>query len=1037
MFDDTDDIDDMGSGDMPDGLDDLELGTIPVEINKEIAGFKINLQGQIVNMDFDGTGTLEGLNGALLLNLTLTKDGENYIINGEGNFVKPPLEGVISASLTTDSNFVPDFSTLETQGQASVSKDFNGILVNLTGSMENGKLTSLVGTIEGPSGSFLINVSVVDNGETYTITGEGAFSAGPVQGTLGAQIETDSSFKIDPASLNISGDITVDRNVGGAQITMTGTVENSRFASLVGNIIGPNNMFNLSASVVDNGETYTIEGSGDFTAGPAVGTVAGSITTDSNFHPDLNSLDVGGEVTVDTNLAGNQITMTGTMEHNSLQSLIGTIEGPNGMYLLEASVVDNGEGYTITGTGDFHVGPIDGTVTGEIKTDRNFVPKLDSLNISGEADVDTETAGHHIQMHGVMQNGRLVSLEGTVVGPEDLYTITASIAENGDGYKIIGDGTIDKGIVSGEVHGEIDTDSNFSPDFDTLNFSGKVSINSETAGQKISGTAVVNNGYLESISATMEGPGGLYTLFAQGVREDGGYDLEGGAGFTMFEASAKFGPPPILIPTGVPGVFIEISMDMGFNAKADAEVIAGIKTDEHFMPDISTFEIRAATIIAHGELFLEIFGGVTINIAIASVSVGIKAKLAAIVDAWITLHGDSKGITMKGDMYGALMGALYAAIKMKLLFFSTEFEFLLVEGKVASVEKEFGPEPFTIENLIKAFAFGFDDISLPGKEHKGKAPSLETQAKKNQIQADAAADKDAEHKEAAEAEENAEDGGEDPGSASGSGSGSGSGGDKAEKKSRDTSGDDWGMADDGAGGGKRERGGSGNPDETKKEKKSDNTAQMKSIDSSNESPVQRQSKKKENSLDDIDATQLKSKDASSSNEPPVQRQSSNGLPTNVQSGVEKLSGQNMSDVNVHYNSPEPAKLNAHAYAQGNDIHVGAGQEKHVPHEAWHVAQQKQGRVQPTKQLKSKININDDSNLEREADVMGQKSLQVGNNLDAETENLQNTANNSNKVKQLVAYSNLMNQDISSSTNDMDNSMDNQEDNTIDTITNEN
>ena len=109
----------------------------------------------------------------------------------------------------------------------------------------------------------------------------------------------------------------------------------------------------------------------------------------------------------------------------------------------------------------------------------------------------------------------------------------------------------------------------------------------------------------------------------------------------------------------------------------------------------------------------------------------------------------------------------------------------------------------------------------------------------------------------------------------------------------------------------------------------------------------------------------------------------------------------MSDVNVHYNSPEPAKLNAHAYAQGNDIHVGAGQEKHVPHEAWHVAQQKQGRVQPTKQLKSKVNINDDANLEREADVMGQKSLQVGNKLNTETENLQNTASNSNKVKQLV------------------------------------
>ncbi|MEM7041075.1 MAG: DUF4157 domain-containing protein [Bacteroidota bacterium] len=35
---------------------------------------------------------------------------------------------------------------------------------------------------------------------------------------------------------------------------------------------------------------------------------------------------------------------------------------------------------------------------------------------------------------------------------------------------------------------------------------------------------------------------------------------------------------------------------------------------------------------------------------------------------------------------------------------------------------------------------------------------------------------------------------------------------------------------------------------------------------------------------------------------------------------------------------------AHAYDQGTDIHIGPGQEKHLPHEAWHVVQQKQGRV---------------------------------------------------------------------------------------------
>ncbi len=101
-----------------------------------------------------------------------------------------------------------------------------------------------------------------------------------------------------------------------------------------------------------------------------------------------------------------------------------------------------------------------------------------------------------------------------------------------------------------------------------------------------------------------------------------------------------------------------------------------------------------------------------------------------------------------------------------------------------------------------------------------------------------------------------------------------------------------------------------------------------------------------------------------------------GLPDNLKSGIEHLSGIDVSDVKVHYNSAQPAQLNAHAYAQGNQIHVAPGQEKHLPHEAWHVVQQKQGRVKPTKQLKGKVNINDDAGLEKEADVMGKRAKQL-------------------------------------------------------------
>lgn len=109
---------------------------------------------------------------------------------------------------------------------------------------------------------------------------------------------------------------------------------------------------------------------------------------------------------------------------------------------------------------------------------------------------------------------------------------------------------------------------------------------------------------------------------------------------------------------------------------------------------------------------------------------------------------------------------------------------------------------------------------------------------------------------------------------------------------------------------------------------------------------------------------------------PIQKKNENnntGLPDNLKSGVENLSGMSLDDVSVHYNSAKPAGLNALAYTQGTDIHVAPGQEQHLPHEAWHVIQQKQGRVVPTIQAKG-INVNDDSTLEKEADVMGIRAL---------------------------------------------------------------
>jgi Domain of unknown function (DUF4157) len=111
--------------------------------------------------------------------------------------------------------------------------------------------------------------------------------------------------------------------------------------------------------------------------------------------------------------------------------------------------------------------------------------------------------------------------------------------------------------------------------------------------------------------------------------------------------------------------------------------------------------------------------------------------------------------------------------------------------------------------------------------------------------------------------------------------------------------------------------------------------------------------------------------------PPVQLASApagggQALPDGLKSGIEHLSGSSMDHVRVHYNSPRPAQLQAHAYAQGHHIHLAPGQSQHLPHEAWHVVQQQQGRVKPTTQLQG-VAVNDQSGLEREADVMGMRA----------------------------------------------------------------
>lgn len=123
-----------------------------------------------------------------------------------------------------------------------------------------------------------------------------------------------------------------------------------------------------------------------------------------------------------------------------------------------------------------------------------------------------------------------------------------------------------------------------------------------------------------------------------------------------------------------------------------------------------------------------------------------------------------------------------------------------------------------------------------------------------------------------------------------------------------------------------------------------------------------------------------------------------GLPDNLKAGVESLSGYSMDDVKVHYNSSMPAKINALAYSQGMDIFLGPGQKEHLPHETWHAAQKKQGRVRANTSFMG-MPGNDDAKLEKEADEMGKKALshhiENNNNTIANPQK----SNNSSQTKQ--------------------------------------
>lgn len=118
-----------------------------------------------------------------------------------------------------------------------------------------------------------------------------------------------------------------------------------------------------------------------------------------------------------------------------------------------------------------------------------------------------------------------------------------------------------------------------------------------------------------------------------------------------------------------------------------------------------------------------------------------------------------------------------------------------------------------------------------------------------------------------------------------------------------------------------------------------------------------------------------------------------GLPDNLKSGIENLSGYSMDDVRVHYNSSKPAQLQALAYTQGTDIHVAPGQEKHLKHELGHVVQQKRGIVTANTQINN-VPVNTNVRLETEADKMFDE-------IESKTKNNNQSIKSSNVVQRIL------------------------------------
>ncbi len=114
--------------------------------------------------------------------------------------------------------------------------------------------------------------------------------------------------------------------------------------------------------------------------------------------------------------------------------------------------------------------------------------------------------------------------------------------------------------------------------------------------------------------------------------------------------------------------------------------------------------------------------------------------------------------------------------------------------------------------------------------------------------------------------------------------------------------------------------------------------------------------------------------AENQSQPLLSQSPAGGLPETLRQSMEQMSSVDLSNVQVHYNSEKPKALGALAYAEGDQIYLAPGEAELLPHEAWHLIQQAQGRVSATDE-RAGHTANTEPDLESEADEMGGRAKQ--------------------------------------------------------------